>query len=372
MPSLLSFKGGVHPLQRIHHGKPLTENCAITRCPAPEEIILPLAQHIGAPSTPIVKVGDTVDLGQMVAEACGYVSVPCFSSVSGTVKAIEPRPHILGSTCPAIVITNDFEDRQHPDIKSYGSLEGLMPCDIVDIIKNAGIVGMGGAAFPTHVKLSPPCEKKIDAVIVNGAECEPYLTADHRIMLEHPDEVLFGLRAAMKVLGVEKGFVGIENNKRDAIAAVSKAARDLPISVTALRVKYPQGAEKQLIDAVLHRQVPSGGLPMDVGVVVINAGTAYQISLALGQGLPLYERVVTVTGSVSQPSNLMVRLGTPIQHVITQVGGFSGKIQKVIAGGPMMGITQHNLDAPVIKGTSGLLALDEDMTRPADETPCIR
>lgn len=372
MPSLLSFKGGVHPLQRIHHGKPLAQNCAITRCPAPEEIVLPLAQHIGAPSTPLVNVGDTVDLGQMVAEACGYVSVPCYASVSGTVKAIEPRPHILGNKCQAIVITNDFEDRLHPGIKSHGSLEGLESCDIIDIIKNAGIVGMGGAAFPTHVKLSPPCEKEIEAVIVNGAECEPYLTADHRIMLEHPQEVLFGLGAAMKVLGVEKGYVGIESNKKDAIAAVEKAARNLPVSVAPLRVKYPQGAEKQLIDAILKRKVPSGGLPMDVGVVVINAGTAYQICLAIEQGLPLYERVVTVTGSVNQPSNLLVRLGTPIQHVITQVGGFSGKIGKVIAGGPMMGITQHNLEASVIKGTSGILALDEDMARPADETPCIR
>ncbi len=372
MPSVFSFKGGVHPLKRMHHGKPLTENREIMPCKAPEEIILPLSQHIGAPSTPVVSVGDTVEIGQMVADACGYVSVPCYSSVSGTVTAIEPRPHMCGNSSLAVVIANDFEDRMHSSLKSPGSIDALSASDIIDAIKNAGIVGMGGAAFPTHVKLSPPCEKKIDTVLVNGAECEPYLTADHRLMIEHPGEIVFGLKAAMKALGVEKGIVGIESNKPDAIAAMKKAVNGEPVTVAALKVKYPQGAEKQLIDAVLSRQVPSCGLPMDVGVVVINAGTAYQISLAIQKGLPLYQRVVTVSGSVGIPSNLLVRLGTPLRHVIAQVGGFSGKIEKVISGGPMMGITQHNLDAPVMKGTSGILALDEHMARPNMDSPCIR
>ena len=369
---MFSFKGGVHPLQKIHHGKALTDKRAIERCSVPEEIVLPLSQHIGAPSQPIVCVGDVVDLGQLIAQAGGYVSVPCFSSVSGVVKAIEPRPHILGSSCMSIVITNDFEDRLSHNINSAGSLESLSSCDIINIIKDAGIVGMGGAAFPTHVKLSPPPEKTIDTVIVNGAECEPYLTADHRIMLEHPQEVVFGLKAAMKALDVKKAYIGIENNKTDAMDAISKAIDEPSIRVAALKVKYPQGAEKQLIEAITKRQVPSCGLPMDVGVVVINAGTAYQIALAIKKGLPLYERVVTVTGSVNRPSNLLVRLGTPIHHIISQVGGFSGKIEKVIAGGPMMGISQHCLDASVIKGTSGILALDEGMARPAEESACIR
>lgn len=369
---MLSFRGGVHPLQRIHHGKTLTQKRAIEHCSVPEEIVIPLSQHIGAPSQPVVCVGDHVDVGQMIAQAGGYVSVPCFSSVSGTVKAIEPRPHILGNACMSVVITNDFEDNLSPCIKSAGSIDSLSPCDIINIIKDAGIVGMGGAAFPTHVKLSPPPEKEIDTVIVNGAECEPYLTADHRIMLEYPNEVVFGVKAAMKALGVEKAYIGIENNKPDAIDAVSKAIDNSSIQMASLKVKYPQGAEKQLIEAITKRQVPSGCLPMDVGVVVINAGTAYQIYLAIKKGLPLYERVITVTGSVNRPSNLLVRLGTPIHHIIAQVGGFSGNIEKVIAGGPMMGITQHCLDAPVIKGTSGILALDKGMARPAEESPCIR
>lgn len=372
MPSLFSFKGGVHPLRRDHHKKLLTAHRAIEPCGVPDEIVLPLSQHCGSPSTPVVRVGDRVDLGQVVAGAGGYVSVPVSASVSGAVKAIEPRAHTTGRPCMSIVISNDFEDRLHPGIKSPGSLENLSPCEIVDIVKNAGIVGLGGAAFPTHVKLSPPADKKIDTVIVNGAECEPYLTADHRIMLEHPEEVIFGLSAVMKALCAQKAYIGVENNKRDAIDALAKAAKDKPVSIAALKVKYPQGSEKQLIDALLHRQVPSCGLPLDVGVVVFNASTIYQISLAVRQGLPLYERVVTVSGSVARPSNLRVRLGTPISHVIAHVGGFTGSIEKVIEGGPMMGVTQYTLDAPVVKGTTGLLALDKRTAPSACDSPCIR
>ncbi|MGI5849081.1 MAG: electron transport complex subunit RsxC [Christensenellales bacterium] len=372
MAKKLTFKGGVHPLRHIHHGKYLTEECAIQRCSVPDEVVIPLSQHIGTPSKPIVSTGDKVDMGQMIAKADGFVSVPCFSSVSGIVKEIAPRPHISGSQSMSIVIHNDFEDRLSPDITSKGSSETLASEDILGIIKNAGIVGMGGAAFPTHVKLSPPPENKIDTIIVNGAECEPFLTADHRIMLEYPREVIKGLKAAMKVLGVKKAYVAIEDNKRNAIAAISEAVRGQNINVATLKVKYPQGAEKQLIHAITKRQVPSGKLPMDIGVVVINAGTAYQIALAIEKGLPLFERVVTVTGSVSTPSNLVVRIGTPISHVIAHVGGLSGDIDKIIAGGPMMGITQHNLDAPVIKGTSGILALDKRIAHSMEESPCIR
>ncbi len=372
MASKFSFRGGIHPLSHIHHGKRFTEERPIERCSVPDEVVIPLSQHIGAPATPIVAVGDIVDMGQRIADERGYVSVPCFSSVSGKVKAIELRPHISGQKSMAIVIENDHEDRLHPSIKSQGSLESLSPQQIIETIKSAGIVGMGGAAFPTHVKLSPPADKKIDTVIVNGAECEPYLTADHRIMLEHAGEVVRGLEAVVKALGVSNAWIGIENNKPEAIAAMREAVKGTSINVAALKVKYPQGAEKQLINAITGREVPSGGLPMDVGVVVVNAGTAYQISLAIEKGMPLFERVVTVTGSVGQPSNLLVRIGTPVSYVITHAGGLSGNTAKVIAGGPMMGIAMYNIDAPVMKGTSGILVLDEKTARPAEEAACIR
>ena len=371
MASRFSFKGGISPLRSIHHGKRFTEGRAVERCSVPDEVVIPLVQHIGAPSSPVVAVGDIVDMGQMIAEARGYVSSPCFSSVSGKVKAIELRPHISGQPSMAIVIENDHEDRLYPGIQSPGRLEDLNPDQIIKTIQNAGLVGMGGAAFPTHVKLSPPAEKKIDTVIINGAECEPYLTADHRVMLEHSGEVVRGLNAVLKALGAKNAWIAIENNKPDAIAIIQDAIAGSDIRVAPLRVKYPQGAEKQLIYAVTGRQVPSGGLPMDVGAVVVNAGTAYQICQAIEKGLPLYERVVTVTGSVAMPSNLLVRIGTPISYVISHVGGFSGKIEKVIAGGPMMGIALHNLDAPVMKGTSGILALDEKSARPVQESACI-
>ncbi len=372
MASNFTFRGGIHPLRRTHHGKPLSAARAIEKCSVPDEVVLPLSQHIGAPSVPVVTVGDRVDMGQKIAEASGNVSVPCYSSVSGTVKAIEARPVIAGRPATCIVIQNDFEDRLSPDIHTSGTVESLSADDLLRIIKEAGIVGMGGAAFPTHIKLSPPPGKKIDTVIVNGAECEPYLTADHRVMLENPEGIVRGLKAVMKILGVNKGYIAIEDNKLDASKAIREAARNEAIDVVTLKVKYPQGAEKQLIYAVTGRQVPSGGLPMDVGTVVVNAGTAYQISLAVEKGLPLYERVVTVTGCVAQPSNLLVRLGTPISHVLSFVGGFSTEVGKVIAGGPMMGIALCDLNAPVVKGTSGLLVLDVKTARPAEDSPCIR
>ncbi|MBT7123143.1 MAG: RnfABCDGE type electron transport complex subunit C, partial [Clostridia bacterium] len=322
MAAKRSFKGGVHPLKRMHHGKILSENSAISACSVPDEVILPISQHIGAPAVPIVAAGDRVDMGQKIAEAGGFVSVPIFASVSGTVKSIEACSTLSGRPCDSIIIENDHEDRLSGDIVKPVRLAELSGQQIIDIIKEAGIVGLGGAAFPTHVKLSPPPEKKIDTLIVNGAECEPYLTADHRVMLEYPEEIVRGIKAMMKALNVKKAIIGIEANKRDAIDAILKYTHNENIDVTVLRVKYPQGAEKQLIDSVIDRQVPSGKLPMDVGCVVVNAGTAYQVSLAIEQGLPLYERVVTVTGAVNQPSNLMIRLGTPLSHVISHVGGF--------------------------------------------------
>ena len=259
-------------------------------------------------------------------------------------------------------------------IKPQGNLEQLSSEQILNIIKEAGIVGMGGATFPTHVKLSPPPGKDIDTMILNGAECEPYLTSDHRLMIERPEDVVFGLMAFMKVLNVKKGFIGIENNKPDALEAVYNAAKDKEgIEVVALKTKYPQGAEKQLIHACTGREVPSGGLPADAGVVVNNVGTAAAVANAIKKGMPLIERIVTVTGKgVKNPKNLLVKIGTSFREIIEQCGGFSGTPGKVIAGGPMMGIAQYSIDVPVIKGTSGILVLTEEETMIPAPSNCIR
>ncbi len=371
MAGVFQFKGGVHPLRRIEYGKTLTEDCAITPCPVPDEVVIPLSQHIGAPSAPIVKAGDKVDLGQKIAEASGNVSVPCFASVSGTVKAIEPRFVICGQAEMSIVIENDFEDRPASGIGPAGTVESMSPAELLERVRAAGIVGMGGAAFPTHVKLSPPPNKKIDTVIINGAECEPYLTADYRVMLEHPQRVVTGLKAVMKILGAQNACIAMEDNKPEAAEVLRRIAGP-DVRVVMLKVKYPQGAEKQLIYGVTGRRVPSGGLPMDVGVVVVNAGTARQIALAVEQGVPLYERVVTVTGSVAKPCNMLVRIGTPIEKVFEAAGGFTGDISEVLAGGPMMGIAMCDLRAPVVKGTSGLLALDAKVAHMREPSVCIR
>ena len=372
MASQKTFKGGVHPLARIHHGKPFTENLPIEQCSVPDEISLPLGQHIGAPAVPIVAVGDTVDMGQMVAKMGGFVSAPVFSSVSGTVVSIGPCAHVTGSECTAIVIKNDGQDRLSSDISGHSSPDTLSAEQIVGIIRDAGIVGLGGAAFPTHVKLSPPEEKPIDTLVINGAECEPYLTADHRIMLEHPQDVICGLKAVSKVLGVKKAYIAIEANKKNAIKAIEAAASREDIDVVTLKVKYPQGAEKQLIYAVTGRIVPAGKLPMDVGAVVVNASTAYQIAQAVTKGMPLLGRVVTVSGNVARPCNLMVRIGTPISHVIAFAGGLLENTEKIIAGGPMMGVTQQDQTSPIVKGTSGILLLSHKMARQLPESACIR
>jgi len=296
------------------------------------------------------------------------------SSVSGKVVAIEPRLHPGGQQVVSVVIESDGRDALDESIKPQGDIDSLSKDAIIDIIKEAGIAGLGGAAFPTHVKLLPPPDKKIDLVIINGAECEPYLTCDHRLMVEKPEDVVYGTRAIMKALGVDKAVIAIENNKADAIAAILKAASAYPnIDVVALKTKYPQGAEKQLIKALTGKEVPSGGLPSDVGTVVDNVGTAAAIAKAIKTGMPLIERVVTVTGKgIKEPKNLLARIGTPFAQLIEQCGGFSGQPGKVIMGGPMMGIAQFSLDVPVIKGTSGILVLNEqEAETPAAQT-CIR
>lgn len=366
----LTFKGGTHP----PHSKKATEKIALTKAEPPKTVVIPMQQHIGAPCDPIVNIGDEVKVGQKIGEAKGFVSVPVHSSVSGKVIAIEPRMYTGGTKVTCIVIENDMQDKIHESVSSKGSLESLSADDIKNIIKEAGIVGMGGAAFPTHVKLAPPPEKKVDTVILNGAECEPYLTADHRLMLESPEDVVFGLQALMKALNVQKGYIGIEDNKLDAIEIMQKAAAGKTgVEVVALHAKYPQGAEKQLIYACTKREVPSGGLPADVGVVVNNVGTAAAIGNTIKTGMPLVERIVTITGEgINNPKNMLIKIGTSFKEVVDQCGGFKGNPQKIIAGGPMMGIAQFNLDVPVIKGTSGILILGEEESRLPEATNCIR
>jgi electron transport complex protein RnfC len=365
---LKTFPGGLHPPD----SKAYSAAKAIETCPLPAELVIPLAQHIGAPAESCVEKGQTVKKGQVIGAAKGFVSVPVHASTSGEVVAVEARPHPSGKNLPAVVIRPDGEDAW---------LEGLTGADpaqlsaeeIRERIRAAGIVGLGGATFPAHVKLSPPEGKTIDTLIVNGVECEPYLTADHRLMLEATERVVGGIAILKRVLGVETALVGIEANKPDAIAVMEKACAGKGITVVPLEVKYPQGAEKQLILATTSREVPSGGLPMDVGVVVQNVGTAAAVSDAVRLGHPLIERIATVTGPcVAQAKNLRIRIGTPLAHLIEFCGGLTQEPAKIIMGGPMMGQTQLSLDVPATRGTSGVLLLGEADVDSRPEGPCIR
>ena len=369
---LKTFKrGGIHPPDnKISKDKP------IMRFPLPETVVIPLSQHIGAPAQPCVAKGDTVKVGQLIAQASGFVSANVHSSVSGTVMSLDPVPDGGGVRRPAITIKVEGDewvdgvDLSDTVVKSCN----LSPSEIIAKIADAGIVGMGGATFPTQVKLSVPPGKKADALIINGVECEPYLTSDHRIMLEKGAELLVGINILGRALGVEDIYIGIENNKPDAIANLEELARIYPnIRVVPLKVKYPQGGEKQLIDAVLGREVPSGGLPIDVGVVVQNVGTAYAVYEAVQKNKPLIERVVTVTGKkLKNPSNYIVRIGTPISKLIEYSGGFPADTGKVINGGPMMGRAMANSDATVTKGTSGILVVTGKSARRRESTSCIK
>ena len=365
---LKTFPGGLHPPD----SKEWSARKAIETCPLPEELEIPLSQHIGAPAEVCVKPGDLVKKGQMVGTAKGFVSVPVHASTSGEVITVEPRPHPSGRALPAVVIRPDGEDAW-ADGPGATDPADLTADQLRELIRNAGIVGMGGATFPTHVKLSPPADKSIDTLILNGVECEPYLTADHRLMLEETDSVLEGILILKRVLGVEQVRVGIEANKPDAIAAMRDVCTAAGVAVDPLAVKYPQGAEKQLILALTGREVPSGGLPMDVGVVVQNVATAAAVADAVLRGRPLIERIVTVTGpAVANPKNLRVRVGTPLSHLVEFCGGLTGDLAKIIAGGPMMGMTQLSLATPVIRGTSGLLLFRQGDLALAPEGPCIR
>lgn len=363
-----TFSGGIHPA----YNKELANSSAIEELPPPEVAVVPVGQHIGAPAKPVVKKGEEVKVGQVIAEAGGFVSAPVHAPISGKVKIIEPRHHPMGRRLESIVIEADGEDVWAEPMEALDPDEADRET-LVNRIREAGIVGMGGATFPTHVKLSPPKGKTIDTVILNGAECEPYLTADHRVMTEEAEDVVDGLVIVRKILGAKRAIIGIEVNKPDAIEAIEKAAKGKGVDVIGLEVKYPQGAEKQLIDATLGRQVPSGGLPMDANVVVQNVGTSAAISIAVREGKPLLRRVTTVTGSiVKEPKNLLCRVGTSVSTAIEACGGLTGEPAKLILGGPMMGMTQYTDEIPIIKGTSGILLLAPDEVSQEPEGPCIR
>lgn len=364
----LTFKGGFHP----EGNKGLTDSKPIVKFSAPKEVVIPLSQHIGAPCSPCVNVGDEVFVGQKIGDSEAPVSVPVHSSVSGKVKAIEKRRHSIQNECMAVVIENDEMYTVSPDIKPIDT-SLLTPKEMIAHIRQAGIVGMGGATFPTFIKLNVSEDKKIDTVIINGAECEPFLTSDHRLMLEYSEDVVEGLKLVMKILGVNNGIIVIEDNKKDAFEKISGVcSKNENVKAVLVKTKYPQGSEKQIIDAVLKRQVKSGQLPADVGVVVLNVASAAEIYRYFKTGLPLTERIVTVSGSgVKNPQNLLVKIGTPFSAIAEYVG-LNDEIKKVLAGGPMMGTAQYSLDVPVMKGTSGILFLTEKEDREYDEKACIR
>ncbi len=363
-----TFQKGVHP----NDFKYFTSAKPIEYPNIPEEVYIPLQQHIGAPCTALVGKGDKVKTGQIIGTSDAYVSSPVHSSITGKVVGVVKKLHPFGARVQMIHI-------KRADEESWEKMDPITDWKLSDIsmirdrIRQAGIVGLGGAAFPTHVKLAPPKEKLIDTFILNGCECEPYLTADHRMMVEMPKKILTGMAIMMKVLGVEKGHIGIEDNKPDAITTMQKTSADsgYNFTVNQLQTKYPQGAEKMLIKSVLNRRVPTGGLPMDVGVVVNNVGTAIAVADAVIEGIPLIQRVVTVTGDgMRDPKNLFLRIGTSYQNVIDLCDGIAGETSLVFMGGPMMGIAQHDFNVPVVKATSGIVATTK--VRRVQSMPCIR
>ncbi|NLY09175.1 MAG: electron transport complex subunit RsxC [Tissierellia bacterium] len=365
----LTFKGGVH----MHGYKELSNQRPITKAKDPSMVYIPLHQHIGAPCECIVAVGDEVKVGQKIGEAKAFVCAPVHSSVSGTVKEITRKLTPTGMMAETVVIENDGLDTLAYESQGK-TLENSEPKEIISMVKEAGITGLGGASFPTHVKLSVPEDKKIDFVIINGAECEPYLTADQLSMETMPEKLLLGLALEMKAVNAPKGYVAVETNKPKAIEILRKEAeKHANIEVVSVKAKYPQGDEKRIIDAVVGRQVPSGGLPMDVGCVVSNVSSAIAIYNAVYENKPLYERIVTMTGhGIKEPQNLLVKNGTPLTELIEQAGGFVGNPGKVIMGGPMMGMAQTTLETAAIKGLGGLLILTEEEACTGDTTDCIK
>ena len=359
------YYGGVHPTER----KEYTEHLALKRFPDPEVVVIPLSMHAGAPANPVVQVGDTVKVGQKIGEAAAFISSPVHSSVSGTVIAIENHGHATRGECLSVVIRSDGKNTLHESVQPHKDLDSLTPDEIVEIVKEAGIVGMGGAGFPTSVKLKPA--KPVDTILLNGCECEPLLTADHRVLLEFADDVIYGLKAIIKAVNAQKGVIVIEDNKPDAIELMKeKTAACENIEVVVAKTKYPQGAEKMLIKRVTGRKVPSGGLPADVGCIVSNISTTKAISDAIRTGMPLVERVVTVTGErLKNPGNYIVKIGTNTKDLIDYCGGITGEDVTIKAGGPMMGFVLNDVNVPIMKGSNGIIAVDTDHTA---EQPCIK
>lgn len=354
MHIMRTFKGGIHP----EYNKENTSGKSIINSKGPASVAILLSQG-GAACEPIVKVSDIVKVGQKLGDSDKLISAPVHASVSGKVTGIENSPHPNGSIVKAVIIASNGLD------------EKISP--IVGIsIRETGLVGLGGGSFPTHVKLNPPADKKIDTLIINGAECEPYITCDHAQMLIEPELAIAGAQLMMKHTKASRAFIGIEDNKIDAYRAICSKLNDPNIKVVLLKTKYPQGGEKQLINAITGREVPSGKLPMDAGCVVSNVGTAIELARSTKTGIPITERVITVTGSIKNPSNMRVKIGTRVKDIIDECGGFTGDPKKIILGGPMMGISQSTLDTPIAKCTTCILVLDERDVKYFEEEPCIR
>ena len=363
--------GGIHPAD-----SKLSAAIPIEELPLPKQAIVPFGQNLGAPSKPLIKRGDKVKVGQLIGVASSFISANVHAPVSGTVLKIDNVLDSSGFRRPAAIINVEGDEwvEEIDRTEELVSELDLSPQEIIEKVKNAGIVGMGGATFPTHVKLMVPHGKSAEFLIINGVECEPYLTSDHRLILEKGNEILIGTKILMKALGVSRAIVGIENNKPDAINHLTKLAKNYEgISVNALMVKYPQGGEKQLIKALTNREVPSGKLPIEVGCVVQNVGTTFAVYEAIMKNKPLIERIVTITGkAVKKPSNFKVRIGTPIKELIDAAEGLPENTGKIIGGGPMMGKTLLNTEVPVVKGSSGILLMKNEEAKRKPESPCIR
>jgi len=363
-------KWGIHP----EYHKEETAGKPIEFKGLPSKVVIPVRQHIGAPANALVKKGDLVLKGQLIAAGEAPVSSNIHASISGKVSDVSVQGHPVFGNCLAITIESDGQDKWADGIPFERDWKTLSVQEILDLIKKAGIVGMGGAAFPSHIKLAPPPDKKIDALVINAAECEPFLTVDHRIMLEYPERVVEGIKIILKLLAIDNVVMGVEDNKMDAVESMRKAFSGVSnAKVVPVPTKYPQGAEKMLIKTLLGREVPTGKLPLDVGVVVQNVSTAVAIHDAVAKGIPLIERITTLSGgALNAPSNLKLRLGTTFADAVALCGGLKSPPEKILMGGPMMGISQFTLDVPVIKGTSGILVLTKDDVHEGDESACIR
>lgn len=368
MVKTIDFRGGIHP----EYNKHITADIPIKVLPAPKTVVIPLEQHIGSPAIPLVKKGDKIHLGQEIGKAENSICAPVHASVSGSVAAVEPRPTINGRACTSIVIEND---EQETEVGTHGHPDPiqLSESEIRDRIAAAGIVGLGGAGFPTAAKLNSSLDNNIEYLIINGSECEPFLTADQRVMEEYTQEVVLGAKLLAKACRAQKIIIAVEENKPESIKKLSQAAGSNAITITRVVTKYPAGGERQLIKAILGREVPANGFPFDVGVVVQNISTAWATARACLTGKPLIERVITVSGDgVNNPGNFLVRLGTPFKDVIEAAGGLSDESGKIISGGPMMGQAQFDLDVPVEKSVTGIIVYSQKTTQQFDPMPCIK